>query len=48
MRIGILDIRTDKISCFIVNISKDKEPEILGIGLHQSSGVSSGIITDMN
>ncbi|PPR38458.1 MAG: Cell division protein FtsA [Alphaproteobacteria bacterium MarineAlpha6_Bin4] len=47
MRIGILDIGTDKISCFIVNISKDKEPEILGIGLHQSSGVSSGIITDM-
>ena len=47
MIIGILDIGTDKISCFIVNITKDKEPEILGVGHHQSSGVASGEIIDM-
>jgi len=47
MKIGILDIGTDQISCFIVNIVKDKDPVILGIGLHQSKGISSGIITDM-
>ncbi len=47
MKIGILDIGTHKISCFIVNITKDKEPEILGVGHHQSSGVSSGEIIDM-
>tara|TARA_B100002003_G_C14099821_1_gene528940 strand:+ start:351 stop:1571 length:1221 start_codon:yes stop_codon:yes gene_type:complete len=47
MKIGILDIGTDKISCFIVNIAKDKEPVILGIGLHQSDGISSGTIVDM-
>ena len=37
MKIGILDIGTDKISCFIVNVVKDKEPIILGIGQHQSN-----------
>ena len=47
MIIGILDIGTDKISCFIVNITKDKTPEILGIGHHKSNGISSGIIVDM-
>ena len=47
MKIGILDIGTDKISCFIVNIIKDKPPEILGIGHHKSNGISSGIIVDM-
>ena len=47
MKIGILDIGTNKISCFIVNIIKDKEPVILGIGHHQSNGVSSGTIVDM-
>jgi len=47
MKIGILDIGTNKISCFIVNIAKDKEPVILGIGLHQSNGISSGTIVDM-
>ena len=47
MKIGILDIGTNKISCFIVNILKDKEPIILGIGHHQSNGVSSGSIVDM-
>ena len=47
MKIGILDIGTDKISCFLVNLTKDKEPEILGVGHHQSNGISSGNITDM-
>ena len=47
MIIGILDIGTDKISCFIVNIVKDKDPLILGIGHHQSNGISSGTIIDM-
>ena len=47
MKIGILDIGTHKISCFIVNIVKDKEPIILGIGHHQSNGISSGTIIDM-
>ena len=47
MKIGILDIGTNKISCFIVNIVKDKEPIILGIGHHQSNGISSGTIIDM-
>ena len=47
MKIGILDIGTDKISCLITNINKDKEPCILGIGHHQSNGISSGTITDM-
>ena len=47
MKIGILDIGTNKISCFIANIIKDKEPIILGIGHHQSNGVSSGTIVDM-
>ena len=47
MKIGILDIGTNKISCFIVNIIKDKEPVILGIGHHQSNGISSGTIIDM-
>ena len=39
MIIGILDIGTDKISCFIVNITKDKTSEILGIGHHKSNGI---------
>ena len=47
MKIGILDIGTDKISCFITNIVKDKEPVILAIGYHQSQGISSGTIIDM-
>lgn len=47
MKIGILDIGTQKISCFIVDITKDKEPVILGVGHHQSNGVSSGTIVDM-
>ena len=47
MIIGILDIGTDKISCFIANITKDKTPEILGIGHHKSNGISSGMIIDM-
>ena len=47
MKIGILDIGTDKISCFITNITKDKEPEILGLGYNQSKGISSGNIIDM-
>ena len=47
MKIGILGIGTDKISCFIVNVVKDKEPIILGIGQHQSNGISSGTIVDM-
>ena len=46
MKIGILDIGTDKISCFIVNINKNK-PIILGIGHHKSQGILSGTITDM-
>ena len=47
MKTGILDIGTQKISCFIVDIAKDKEPVILGVGHHQSNGVSSGTIVDM-
>ena len=47
MIIGILDIGTDKISCFVVNVIKDKTPEILGIGHHKSNGISSGNIIDM-
>ena len=47
MKIGILDIGSQKISCFIVDIVKEKEPLILGIGHHQSRGVSSGAIIDM-
>ncbi len=47
MIIGILDIGTDKISCFVVNVIKDKTPEILGIGNHKSNGISSGNIIDM-
>ena len=47
MKIGILDIGTDKISCFIININKDKKPIILGIGHHQSQGILSGTITDI-
>ena len=47
MKIGILDIGSDKIICFIVNIVKDKEPEILGTGIHKSSGISSGTVTDL-
>ena len=44
MKTGILDIGTQKISCFIVDIVKNKEPIILGVGHHQSNGVSSGSI----
>ena len=47
MKIGILDIGSQKISCFIVDIVKEKEPLILGVGHHQSRGVSSGAIIDM-
>ena len=47
MKTGILDIGTQKISCFIVDIVKNKEPIILGVGHHQSNGVSSGSIVDM-
>tara|TARA_Y100000590_G_scaffold420683_1_gene523633 strand:- start:9147 stop:10361 length:1215 start_codon:yes stop_codon:yes gene_type:complete len=44
---GVLDIGTDKISCFIVSKTTDNEPKIVGQGIHQSRGLSSGIITDM-
>ena len=47
MKTGILDIGTQKISCFIADNVKDKEPIILGVGHHQSDGVSSGTIVDM-
>ena len=47
MKTGILDIGTQKISCFIVDIVKNKDPIILGVGHHQSNGVSSGSIIDM-
>ena len=47
MKTGILDIGTQKISCFIVDIVKNKDPIILGVGHHQSNGISSGSIVDM-
>ena len=47
MKIGILDIGSNKISCFIGNLEKDKDPEIIGIGHHSSEGIKSGVITDM-
>lgn len=47
MKIGILDIGSNKISCFIANLEKENKPKIIGIGYMSSKGIKSGNITDM-
>ena len=44
MKIGILDIGTNKISCFIVNIAKDKEPPVASIGSKINTFLSVNIL----
>ena len=47
MKIGILDIGSNKISCFIANLEKESKPKIIGIGYRSSNGIKSGNIIDM-
>ena len=47
MKLGVLDIGSDKICCLIAVIEKDNQPKIDGIGYRDSRGIKSGIITDM-
>ena len=47
MKLGVLDIGSDKICCLIAVIEKDNQPKIEGIGYRDSRGIKSGIITDM-
>ena len=47
MKVGILDIGTDKICCFIVILKSNSKPEIIGMAHQKSKGVKSGVITDM-
>src|ERR1700710_1825356 len=45
--IGVLDIGTTKIVCFIAQITPDNNLKIIGIGHQLSQGIKSGAITDM-
>jgi len=45
--IGVLDIGSEKISCFIAEIEKNNKPKIIGIGYRKSEGIKSGVIADM-
>ena len=47
MKIGILDLGSNKISCFIANLEKESNPKIIGIGYRSSNGIKSGNIIDM-
>ena len=45
--IGVLDVGTSKIVCFIARIGFHGKIEVLGIGHHVSAGIKAGIITDI-
>lgn len=45
--VAALDIGSAKVTCFIARI-RAAGPEIVGIGHHESRGMKSGTITDMN
>ena len=45
--LGVLDIGSEKISCFIAEIEKNNKPKIIGIGYRKSEGIKSGVIADM-
>ena len=47
MKIGILDIGCEKISCFIASLQNNCKPEIIGIGHRSSQGIKPGIIADI-
>lgn len=45
--IGVLDIGTTKIVCFIAQITPDNSLKIIGIGHQLAQGIKSGAITDI-
>lgn len=45
--VGIVDLGSSKIVCFIAKIGAHGKIEVLGVGHHVSSGIKAGVITDV-
>jgi len=46
--IAALDVGTTKVCCFIARLDAGKDPRIVGTGHHESIGLQSGAIVDMD
>ncbi|AUO55113.1 cell division protein FtsA [Ehrlichia canis] len=44
---AIVDLGSTKIVCFIIRVSRNSSPEVIGIGYKAAEGISGGTITNM-